>query len=59
MRSFGPLNPELHAPTEVPADKDLEDSINAGTAEALTSINNHLENEVMRFRAAMANFQPD
>lgn len=59
MRSVGPLNPALNFPTEAPPDQRLEQAIIAGTTDALTDINNHLANEVVRFRTALASFRPD
>lgn len=59
MREVGPLNPELKFPTGAPPDERLEQAINVGTADALASINNHLENEVVRFRNAIASFRFD
>lgn len=59
MRTVGPLNPALNFPTEAPPDQLIEQAINAGTADALTGINNHLENEVVRFRTALASFRQD
>lgn len=59
MREVGPLNPALTFPTEAPPDQRLEQAINAGTAEALTGVNIHLENEVVRFREAIASLQSD
>jgi hypothetical protein len=59
MREVGSLTPELNFPTEAPPDERLEQAITVGTADALASINNHVENEVVRFRNAIASFRFD
>lgn len=59
MRKVGRLNPAPNFPTEAPPDESLEQAINAGSAEALASINNQIENEVVYFRNAIASFRFD
>lgn len=59
MREVGPLNPALTFPAQAPPDERIEQAINVGTADALASINNQVDNEVARFRTAIASFRTD